>query len=100
MEVEYVRYRVPTAEHDGFMVGLAHAMKQLDTVANCLGYELTVSMDDPEVMVLRIEWVKGGGRNPLRPSAVFPELITDGRPFPHLITDMHRYRHTGICKWK
>lgn len=100
MTVEYVRYRVKAGDRNGFMLGLAHAVKQLETNGSCLGYELTESMDDPEIMVLRIEWTKGGGRFRFRDSAFFPGLISDGRPFADLITDMHHYKLTGISKWK
>lgn len=100
MTVEYVRYRVSAAERNGFMQGLAHAVKQLDTMPNCLGYELTESIDDPEVKILRIEWTKSVERQHFRKSVFFPELIDGGRPFAHLIMDMHHYKLTGISKWK
>lgn len=98
MVVEYVRYRVPAEVRSGFLLGFAHAVKQLDRSGACLGYELTQSMDDPEVMVLRIEWSKTSGAVPLRNSAFVPGLIEQGSPFLDLVTGHQLFRLTGISK--
>lgn len=98
MIIEYIRYQVSMEAVDGFLIGMAHALKQLNTIPACLGYELTRSVDEPEIYVLRIEWVKGMQNQRFRPSAFIPDIIDKGRPFSTHIKDMHFYKPTGIYK--
>jgi hypothetical protein len=98
MVVEYVKYRVPLDLRPAFLQGLAHVLKQLDTVGNCLGYELTESTDGPELMVLRVEWSKGSSVHRFRPSAFLPGLVVDGQAFPQFITEKYTCKLTGISK--
>ncbi|HEY0975921.1 MAG TPA: antibiotic biosynthesis monooxygenase [Flavobacteriales bacterium] len=97
METVCVRYRVPDAQQFAFLLAMSHALKQLDRIDPCLGYDLSLALDDPELFLLRVEWRKGARRRLLR-SSFLPDVVIDGWPFPEMIEEHQRFKPTGITK--
>ncbi|GHG49878.1 putative quinol monooxygenase [Streptomyces griseocarneus] len=57
MTVEYIRYRIADPERrTAFEKGCAAAAGHLYAAPQCLAYELSRGVEEPECYVLRIEW--------------------------------------------
>lgn len=98
MIVEYVRYRIADAARRGeFEDSYAAASKQLDLAPQCLGYELSRGVEEPERYILRIEWTsveeheQGFRRGPH-----FPPFLATIRPYIGDIEEMKHYEQTTV----
>ncbi|GAA3033018.1 hypothetical protein GCM10020000_07640 [Streptomyces olivoverticillatus] len=57
MTVEYIRYRIAETERrTAFEKAYAAAAEHLYAAPQCLGYELSRGVEEPERYILRIEW--------------------------------------------
>jgi heme-degrading monooxygenase HmoA len=56
MVVEYIRYKVPTSRHREFEEAWSDAQQVLRNAPQCLGYEISHGLEEPENYVVRIEW--------------------------------------------
>lgn len=98
MILEYIRYRIvdPGRRLD-FEKAYATAARQLDLAVECLGYELSVGVEEPEHYILRIEWTSveeheqgfRGGRH-------FPPFLAAIRPYIRDIEEMKHYALTSV----
>ncbi|MEV5750882.1 antibiotic biosynthesis monooxygenase [Actinoallomurus sp. NPDC052308] len=97
MIVEYIRYRVPAERCDDFEAAYARAAVPLATAPQCVEYELTRCVDEPESYILRIVWTSAddhltGFRNSENFTAFFAEI----RPYVEQIEEMRHYRRTAV----
>src|SRR3954453_16680206 len=95
--VEYIRYRIAeTGRRVDFEKAYAAAAEQLDLAPQCLGYELSHGIEEPDRYILRIEWTsvedheQGFGGGPKFPP--FPAAI---RPYIGDIEEMKHYASTS-----
>ena len=56
MTVEYIRYRIPAERAADFEAAYADAATALAADPECVGYELTRGVDEPDQYVFRIAW--------------------------------------------
>ena len=54
--VEYIRYRIDQQDAAQFEAAYERAAVPLSTAPQCVDYELSRSVEDPEWYVLRITW--------------------------------------------
>ncbi|MFE3448709.1 group II truncated hemoglobin [Nonomuraea sp. NPDC059194] len=90
MIVEYIRYRVPDAE--GFEAAYRRAVVPLGDSPQCLDYELSRCVDEPECYILRIEWTSAEGHlEGFRKSAHFGQFFAEIKPYVANIEEMRHY---------
>ena len=56
MIVEYIRYRVPLSRQEEFERAWSDAEAALRGASECLAYEVSHGVEQPENYVVRIEW--------------------------------------------
>ena len=98
MVVEYIRYSIPPDQAAEFEQGYERAAKVLDEASECLSYELSKGVEEPEHYILRIEWTsveehEQGFRN----SSGFQEFFAAIRPFFNQIDEMKHYGRTAVA---
>lgn len=98
MIVEYVRYRIVEAERRAeFERAYEAAAKQLDLAPQCVAYELSQGVEEPQRYILRIEWtsVEDHERG-FRKGPQFPTFLTAIRPYIGDIEEMKHYERTAV----
>ncbi|CAN5662698.1 hypothetical protein BH09CHL1_BH09CHL1_07990 [soil metagenome] len=101
MVVEYIRYQIPSNVSSAFEKDYDLAQDALAASPNCLGWEITRCVEDPEVYVVRIEWNSiSGHMNEFRKSAEFRTFFVSVRPYVDRILDMRHYELTDIARTK
>ena len=98
MVVEYIRYGIPPEQAAEFEQAYQRAAQVLDEAPECLSYELSKGVEEPEHYILRIEWKsvqehEQGFRN----SPGFQEFFAAIRPFFNQIDEMKHYGRTAIA---
>ena len=98
MVIEYIRYTITADRADEFQDAYARAAKVLDEAPECLSYELSKGVEEPEHYTLRIEWSsvedhEQGFRN----SPGFAEFFAAVRPFFAQIEEMKHYARTAVA---
>ncbi len=92
MVVEYIRYSIHEERRAEFEAAYAEAAKQLDASPQCISYELSHGVEEPENYILRIEWDSVEGHEQgFRTSARFCEFFQAVRPFFSQIEEMKHY---------
>jgi len=95
--VEYIRYQIPAQQCDEFEAAYARAAGALRAAPQCVEYELTRCVDDPQSYILRIGWTSAAGHlEGFRRSANFAEFLTQIRPYVSLIQEMRHYQRTQV----
>jgi quinol monooxygenase YgiN len=90
--VEYIRYAIPAERADAFERDYATATAALAASPNCLGYELTRCVEEPEHYILRIEWDSLDGHlKAFRQSPEFRAFFQAIRPYVGDIAEMRHY---------
>lgn len=101
MVVEYIRYQIAKSDSAAFEKDYDLAQDALATSPNCLGWEITRCVEDPEIYVVRIEWNSiSGHMNEFRKSPEFRTFFTSVRPYVDRILDMRHYELTDIVRSK
>lgn len=96
--VEYIRYRIEDPERRGeFEKSYASAARQLDLAPQCVAYELSHGVEEPDRYILRIEWTSvedhmQGFRN----GPHFPAFLADIRAYIQDIEEMKHYARTAV----
>jgi quinol monooxygenase YgiN len=95
MIVEYIRYQIPAAQHDAFLAAYDSAGAELSASSNCLSYEISQGVEEPDNFTVRIEWDsleghEGGFRN----SPQFPPFFAKVKPYFDAIREMKHYQVT------
>ncbi|MBB4893457.1 quinol monooxygenase YgiN [Streptomyces olivoverticillatus] len=102
MTVEYIRYRIAETERrTAFEKAYAAAAEHLYAAPQCLGYELSRGVEEPERYILRIEWTsvedhEGGFRR----GPHFPPFLAEIRPYVDDIEEMKHYERTLVVDKK
>jgi len=92
MIVEYIRYVIPVARHSEFLTAYGSAADELRGAPQCLRYDISQGIEEPDNFIVRIEWqslddhVKG-----FRGSAAFPSFFAKVKPFFAEIREMKHY---------
>lgn len=85
MTVEYIRYRIPAERAAGFEAAYADAAKELAAAPECVAYELTRGVDEPEQYVFRTTWAS--------PKTQDEDHL---KGYEGDVTDRRRYENTGV----
>ncbi|MEV5241059.1 antibiotic biosynthesis monooxygenase [Streptomyces cinnamoneus] len=98
MTVEYIRYRI--AEPDrrtAFEKAYAAAASHLYAAPQCLAYELSRGVEEPERYVLRIEWSSVHDHEQgFRHGPHFPPFLAEIRPYAGDVEEMEHYERTLV----
>lgn len=102
MTVEYIRYRIADPERrTAFENAYAAAAEQLDAAPQCLAYELTHGVEEPERYILRIEWTSVAEHlEGFRNGPHFPAFLGAIRPYVGDIEEMKHYELTSVVARK
>jgi heme-degrading monooxygenase HmoA len=92
MVVEYIRYTVPAEQAGAFEEAYARAGEILDEDSHCLAFEIARGVEEPQHVIVRIEWdsLEGHERG-FRESPRFREFFAAVRPFFNEIEEMKHY---------
>jgi hemoglobin len=97
MIVEYIRYRVPAEQGAEFEAAYGRAAVPLTRAPQCVEYELTRCVEDPEAYVLRIVWTSAEDHLAgFRGSADFREFFAEIKPYVGQIEEMRHYEPTTV----
>ncbi|MFI9201247.1 putative quinol monooxygenase [Streptomyces sp. NPDC053048] len=98
MTVEYIRYRIADPERrTAFEKAYAAAAEHLYAAPQCLAYELSRGVEEPECYVLRIEWssVEDHERG-FRRGPHFPPFFAAVEPYTGDIEEMKHYERALV----
>ncbi len=97
MIVEYIRYQIPVQQCDEFEAAYARAAGPLRAAPQCVQYELTRCVEDPQSYILRIGWTSQDDHlKGFRGGPHFAEFLTQIRPYVPAIQEMRHYRRTDV----
>lgn len=93
MIVEYIRYETAGDQADKLLDAYRRASKHLDAAPECLRYEVAQGVEEPSMVIVRIEWtsVEAHERS-FRGGPHFPPFLEQVRPFISMIREMKHYR--------
>jgi quinol monooxygenase YgiN len=98
MIVEYVRYTIPEDQAATFLSAYAEAATALEEAPECLSYELTRGVEEPEHWILRIEWTsKEDHEHGFRGGPAFARFFAAIRPYVAQIDEMKHYERTAVA---
>jgi truncated hemoglobin YjbI/quinol monooxygenase YgiN len=96
MITEYIRYRIP-AEPDAFEAAYARAATSLAAAPQCVEYELTRCVDEPEHYILRIVWTSAQDHAAgFRGGPHFRAFFAEIKPYVYAIEEMRHYESTAV----
>lgn len=97
MIVEYIRYRVASERTGHFERAYAEAAGVLSRASQCMDYELSRSVDEPESYVLRITWTSAEDHlQGFRRGELFAEFFAAIKPYVGDIEEMRHYERTAV----
>ena len=98
MIVEYIRYKMPDEQSSKKLIAAYEkAQSSLAASSHCLRYELTRCSEDPNSLVLRIEWDSADGHlKGFRTSPEFKTFFAAVQPFLSNIEEMRHYELTTV----
>ena len=97
MIVEYIRYQIPADQSEAFEATYARAAVPLNRAPQCVDYELSRCVDEPESYILRIVWTSATDHTSgFRGSANFTEFLAEIRPYIPAIQEMRHYDRTTV----
>ena len=92
MVVEYIRYTLPPERAGELESAYERAGRVLDADPHCASWEVTRGIEEPEHVVVRIEWDSVEGHEQgFRRSPGFREFFAEVRPFFDQIQEMKHY---------
>ena len=95
---EYIRYRIPPAQHAAFLSDYAEAAQHLRASAVCLGYEMSRCEEEGDCFILRIVWQSTADHlGVFRGSAEFRGFLPLIKPYIANIEEMRHYAPTDLC---
>lgn len=93
MVVEYVRYEIPAAQQEAFLGAYRAAAAELAGAPECLRYEISQGIEEPNNFVVRIEWQsQEAHERGFRQGPHFPSFFAKVKPFFSSIREMKHYR--------
>ncbi|GAA0959503.1 globin domain-containing protein [Virgisporangium aurantiacum] len=97
MIVEYIRYQIPADRAGEFEAAYARAAVPLGRAPQCVDFELSRCVDEPESYILRITWTSATDHlSGFRGSANFGEFLAEIRPYVPAIQEMRHYERTAV----
>ncbi|WP_378282922.1 group II truncated hemoglobin [Actinomadura rugatobispora] len=97
MIVEYIRYRIDQADAADFEAAYARAAEPLSAAPQCVDYELSRCVDEPEWYVLRIAWTSADDHlQGFRGGEHFQSFFAEIRPYVQRIEEMRHYERTAV----
>ncbi|GAA2007016.1 group II truncated hemoglobin [Catenulispora subtropica] len=97
MIVEYIRYHIPADRAADFEAAYGRAAASLAAAPQCVDYELSRSVDEPESYVLRITWNSAKDHlEGFRGGEHFPAFFTEIKPYVSDIQEMRHYEKTAV----
>jgi hemoglobin len=97
MIVEYIRYRIPADQASEFEAAYGRAAVPLGRAPQCVDYELSRCVEEPEHYILRIVWTSATDHTEgFRGSAAFTEFLAEIRPYIPVIQEMRHYERTAV----
>jgi quinol monooxygenase YgiN len=97
MITEYVRYQLTDADPDEFEAAYTRAAEALDAAPQCLAYELSRGIEEPDRYILRIEWASlEEHEEGFRSGPEFGRFLAAVRPYIGQINEMRHYRSTAV----
>lgn len=98
MTVEYIRYALATHSPESLIDAYKEACRHLEAAPECEGYELTQCDDDPNSLVLRIQWTSAQAHmQAFRRGPNFPPFFAAIRAFVPEIAEMRHYSQIGLA---
>ncbi|GAA2609201.1 hypothetical protein GCM10010411_49350 [Actinomadura fulvescens] len=97
MIVEYIRYQVPEARSADFEAAYARAAVPLAAAPQCVDYELSRCVDEPDSYILRITWTSAKDHlEGFRGGEHFKAFFAEIRPYVEQIEEMRHYERTSV----
>jgi hemoglobin len=97
MIVEYIRYQIPADSSEAFEAAYHRATVPLSRAPQCVDYELSRCVDEPESYILRIVWTSATDHTAgFRGSINFTEFLAEIRPYIPMIQEMRHYDRTTV----
>lgn len=101
MVVEYIRYEIPPAQQDSFLGAYRAAAADLSGAPECLRYEISQGIEEPNNFVVRIEWQsQEAHEHGFRQGPHFSPFFAKVKPFFSNIREMKHYRVAAEGKGK
>jgi truncated hemoglobin YjbI/quinol monooxygenase YgiN len=95
--VEYIRYRIDPLQAEAFEDAFARAAAPLCQAPQCVDYELSRCVDQPEFYILRITWTSAEGHlRDFRKGEHFEAFAAAVRPYLRQIEEMRHYERTAV----
>jgi quinol monooxygenase YgiN len=93
MVIEYIRYEIPRAQHEPFLTAYRAAAKDLAAAPECLSYEISQGVEEPDNFIVRLAWssVEAHERG-FRGGAHFAPFFAKVKPFFANIREMKHYQ--------
>jgi quinol monooxygenase YgiN len=92
MVVEYIRYKIDTANINAFVAAIKEASEIVKADPNYVNIELCQGEEEPNNFIWRIEWKSTEGHlNGFRKSAKFSEFFAIVKPYFNNIQEMKHY---------
>ncbi|MDT0344635.1 group II truncated hemoglobin [Streptomyces litchfieldiae] len=96
--VEYIRYRIPTGGGPAFEEAYRRAAVPLAAAPECVDFELTRCVEEPESYILRIRWTSVEAHlEGFRRGEHFGAFFAEIRPYVSAIEEMRHYEPTGVA---
>lgn len=100
MIVEYIRYHLKDHKTEELTAAYAEAAQYLKASPECLAFELSRCVEDPNSVILRIEWTSAEGHlQGFRRSPEFQPFLRRIRSFFSEIAEMRHYELTEV-NWR
>ncbi len=101
MVIEYIRYKIETADAEAFEAAYKKASEALDASPFCKGYELAHGIEESENWILRIQWTSVAEHEQgFRSSPGFADFFQAVRPYFQQIQEMKHYEATKVMATK
>jgi hemoglobin len=98
MIVEYVRYTIADSDAAAFLAAYTDAADALAAAPECLSYELSRGVEEPQHWILRIEWTsQEDHERSFRGSPAFARFFAAIRPYVDRIDEMKHYERTAVA---
>jgi hypothetical protein len=97
MTIEYIRYGLTRHTPADLIEAYTRAGAHLEAAPECLGFDLAQCSEDPNVLILRIEWISASAHlSGFRKGQNFPPFLAAIRPFISEIAEMRHYEVTPV----
>ncbi|MEV1203626.1 group II truncated hemoglobin [Microbispora rosea] len=97
MIVEYIRYRIDQQDAEAFEAAYERAAVSLAAAPQCVDYELSRCVDEPESYILRITWTSAEDHlQGFRGGEHFGAFFSAIKPYVRQIEEMRHYERTAV----